>query len=376
MRIEPFTFQPELLDLFVRFGYGHYQGDKNWIPPFEDELRHQLSPESVFCARPENAHRHFLALDHGHVLGRVTAFDNSDLKDDQGTRLGALGYFEVVPDFAVSKKLIGAATDWLRHERRLTRVWGPLNFDIWHGYRFMTRGFGEPLFVGEPYNKPYYPQFFERIGGRVRAEWDSVEITGRETLSRMIERGRKRYELLLERGYHFVPFDPSDWDREVAKLHDIICRSFSRFPGFHAITQTEFARLFAGGRQSLVPELFAWAHDESGKLAGFAAGFLELSDAVRAMQGRRNVISKLRFLGRRRHTDCINFYLGAITPEEQARGTGLGRAGFYCVINQSLAAGYEKVLMALRLVGNPSRGLTARFAPEPQREYALYELDL
>jgi hypothetical protein len=76
----------------------------------------------------------------------------------------------------------------------------------------------------------------------------------------------------------------------------------------------------------------------------------------------------------RRRVDRINFYLGGATPEEISRGSGLGRASFYYIVNQTLKRGYEKVLLTLRMVGNPARSLPGPDAPVPQREYALYGL--
>jgi hypothetical protein len=68
--------------------------------------------------------------------------------------------------------------------------------------------------------------------------------------------------------------------------------------------------------------------------------------------------------------------MGGITHQEEARGTGLGRAGFYHIIHEALLEGYDSLILSLRLKGNASRGLACRFVPTPQREYTLYELSL
>jgi hypothetical protein len=376
MRIEKFTYQEEQTAEFVRFGYDLYDGDDHWIPPLEAELRHQLSPDFEFFAEEENRCQHFMAVEQGKVVGRVSAMYNTVLRNPDGARVGTLGFFESIPDYDVARSLFTEAIQWLKSEGRVDNVWGPMNYDIWHGYRLMTSGFDELPFLGEPYNKPYYPDLFEAFGFRICAEWDSVEVAGRDTLERMIERGEKRYHMLLDRGYRFEPFQRYHWDQEVIKLHHVLSASFSGFPGMTPISSVEFARLFDSAKHGFDPQLFCFVHNESGELAGFAGAFVDLGAAVRVMHGQQDLLAKVRFLKARRDADRINFYLGGITPQEAARGTGLGRAGFYYIIRQSLTEGYDDLLVTLRRKGSPSRAMTARFAPTPQREYALYELPL
>jgi hypothetical protein len=152
--------------------------------------------------------------------------------------------------------------------------------------------------------------------------------------------------------------------------------SFARFPGFTHVGPAEFARLFASGRPGLHPRLCCFVYNETHDLVGFAAAFLDLGAAVRAMRGQADLLAQCRFLRTRHKAHRINFYMGGITPQEEARGTGLGRAGFYYIIHEALLEGYDSLLFSLRLKGNASRALPARFAPAPQREYTLYEAAL
>lgn len=376
MRIDSFTYEPEQIDTFVHFGYELYDGDEQWIPPLESELRHQLSPEFDFFSDGDNRHRHFIAMENGKPLGRVTAMVNSHLRTPEGERVGTVGFFETIEEYDVAEQLLSTAIQWLHEDGRVQKVWGPMNFDIWHNYRFMTRGFDRTLFLGEPYNKPYYPEYFSAFGFQTRAEWDTLEVEGRGFLERMIARGEKRYQLLAERGYTFKPFSRRLSERDVLRLHAVLSSSFSRFPGFTPVSPDEFARLFAAGQSGLKPELSCFCYNENGELAGFAAAFIDLGEAVRVMHGRQDLPARFRFIRSRHHADRINFYIGGITPEEEARRSGLGRAGFYFVIKQMLDAGYESLILTLRLKGNSSRALPGRDAPQPQREYALFEMAL
>jgi len=376
MAITSFRFDRSLTESFIRFGCDHYQGDSNWIPPLVRDLRAQLSPEYSFYRKPGNRHCHLLATANGNIVGWISAIINGELKDRDGTPVGTIGFFECVDDASVARDLFGSAIRWLHEENGIKRIWGPMNFDIWHSYRLMTKGFDQKLFCGEPYNKPYYPDLFQQSGFEAKYAWDSVEISGREALESMISRGKSRYELLVTRGYRFEAFNVRKFKHELRKLHHVLCRSYGEFLGFTPITFEDFARLSTGLRYALQPELSMFAYNENNELAGFSVSFLELSDAVRAMRGKTNPLSRLRFLRSRKHADCINYYIGGITPEEVARRSGLGRAGFYFVIDSILKHGYEKLLLTLRLKSNFAHALLWKNDTVPQREYALYELNL
>lgn len=375
MEIKHFTFDKELADLFVRFNYELYKGDRNWIPPFKKELYAQFAPEFPFYRKSGNSHRHFLAIKGGKVLGCVSAMVNRELKDNDSTPIGTMGFFECINDYAVALKLLSSAVQWLHNERKISRIWGSMNFDIWHGYRFMTRGFDQKLFCGEPYNPPYYPEFFKRFGFNVKQEWDSVEVTRRDTLEKMISRGKERFKLLVDRGYRFELFNMNKFNDELRKLFEVMTKSFGGFLGFTPIPFEEFAQLFTVSRKMFHPKLFIFAYDENNVLAGFAGAFLELSDAIRSMHGKNDFIANLKFMYKRRNVERINFYIGGVTPDELAKRSGLGRAGFYYVIYQVLNEGYGTLLLTLRLKGNFSHGLAGINSPTPQREYALYELN-
>jgi len=374
MPIKEFTCEHGLTKKFMDFGHEIYKADSNWIPPLRSDLVRQLKEDFPFHLKPGNHQRKFLATAGGKVCGRVAAMVNGDLKNQDGEQVGTLGFFECVNDYHVAQDLIGTSLQWLNQEMGISHVWGPINFDIWHGYRFMTKGFDQDLFYGEPYNKPYYPDFFERSGLKTIYSWDSLELRGRENMKRAMRRGSKRYDHLRDKGYRFESFNRWHFSRDFRKLYTLVSDIFVGFPGFTSISFDEFLQLYPGMRLAMKSELITFVYNEEGEIAGFTAAFPDLAEAVRAAHSRKGPVSLLRFLKTRRRADRISFHLGGITREEISRGSGLGRAGFYYTLNQALVLGYEKLMLTMRLVGNPSRSLPGPDAPKPQREYALYGL--
>ena len=160
------------------------------------------------------------------------------------------------------------------------------------------------------------------------------------------------------------------------KLHFVLTQSFSRFVGFTPIPLSEFMHLFEKSRYAFHPRLFRFIYDEQNVLAGFAVALLESSDAIRAMNGKDILQARLKFIYNRKRTNRINFYLLGITPEEAQKKTGAGRAGLYFIFNQILKEGFETAILALMAKGNRVHKLIGEVAPQPQREYTLYELNL
>lgn len=375
MEIRHFTFDPVLTDSFVRFSYDLYRGDTNWIPPIRKELYDQLSPELPFYKRPGNCHRHFLATEGRDIVGRISAMINRDLEDKDGTPVGTIGFFECVNDYAVAEKLLNSATRWLHDEQKISRIWGPMNFDIWHDYRLMTQGFDQKLFYGEPYNKSYYQNFFERYGFTAKQHWNSIELNGRDTLEKLMALGAARYHQFIERGYRFEQFNTRRFIDELRKLHSVLTQSFSGFLGFNPISFKVFEKLYAPSRYAFYPRLFTFVYDENNNLSGFAGAFLELSDAVRAMKGSNDPISKIKFFYYRHKVNRIMFHIIGKTPEEAEKRNGFGRALFCYILHEILAEGYESVLVTLLAKGNPSRRFLQEYAADDQRQYTLYEIN-
>src|SRR4029077_4517372 len=131
--------------------------------------------------------------------------------------------------------LLLSAVEWLRSEHGVQRIRGPLNFDIWHGYRFMTRGFERARFFGEPCNPPYYPDLFKRSGFAVCRRWSSFELPGSLPPSGLSSAGGLSWRDFVARGYRFEAFGHRPFAESVGLLHQVLLQSFSSFPGYTPI---------------------------------------------------------------------------------------------------------------------------------------------
>lgn len=372
MAITAYTFDAQKASAYMDLCFALYHDDPNWIPPLHRRVMAQFSSEFSFYRHAGNEHCHFLATEAGKPVGHITTMVNARLTDDDGRPIGTLGFFECIEDSAIAADLLGHATNWLRTRHDVRRVWAPIQFDIWHGYRFMIRGFEGPTFFGEPYNKPSYPAFFADHGFTIRKRWYSVETTGRSTLQQVAAPHNDAHERSLANGYTFVPIDVRD-PGSMRPLQSAIEGSYRNFLALSSIDFEEFQEIFAGYAEALDPRFAIAARDPGGHLSGFAIAYPDYGQALRAMRGRDSIVAKIRFyLNSRRMSRAVFFMIG-ITPQEAQRRHGLGRALFYRCLTAMIDAGYESVVFALIAEDSPAWPLVGRPKSEAQKEYAFFE---
>ncbi len=363
MLIQSFEFDAGLSAAFAAFREDLYRGDSNWISSPPAEFLSQFAQEFPFYRRPGNRHRHFNATANGKTVGHVSAFVNVDLKDRDGASVGSLGFFECVDDYAVAEDLLNQAIGWLAKENNLHRIWAPVNFDIWHGYRLMTRGFSERTFYGEPYNKHYYADFFTRFGFSVKKIWDSLEIKGRVMLENTIARFEPRYQSILQKRYRFESIDLKEAIKS-QQLYEVLLRSYQNFLATTPFDFDDFDRLLGRYLQTFETHFVNLVYDPSGNVAAFSVAYPDYADALRA--ARLHLQPGL--------PDRVIFYMIGATPEEVERRHGTGSAIFYYTMRQILDAGFDTVLFAIIADDSGGRRHVSQQIHLAQRSYALYEV--
>ncbi len=373
MAITSFVFDHAHAEKFVAFPYQLYRSDKHWLPSRRQDVYAQLSETFPFYQKAGNRHRHFLAMKDKKMLGRASAFINRELKNDKGEPVATIGFFECVPDKAVARDLLDASLSWLLADELVSEIWGPMNFDIWHGYRFMTKGFGRSIFPGEPYQKDYYPEMFQEYGFIPRQRWFSLEYNAISSLNCLCDLWLQRYHELVGQGYYFAHIQLDHFREELSRWYQLLLPSFRNFLGFTPISEAEFAAIFLPYRPLFHSQLFTMVSDESRQLAGYGCAFPDVGDALRALKGRRDIYHLLKFRRQMRKAERVLLYFGGITPAEMRKKSGLGHAIFSYIIGQIITAGFSGMTLALVAEGSRALRLLGNQAADFQREYQLYE---
>jgi GNAT superfamily N-acetyltransferase len=345
---------------FARLPLEVYRNDPYWIPVSPEKTLAPFIASSAFHGFGDS--RGFLALDQGGPTGRLAAFVNPRLTHD-GEPVGTVGLFEVLEDPDTSERLLAAAFDWLR-ARGIRRVWGPMNFTIFHGYRFMTRGFERVPFYGEPYNRPSYPGHFERAGFRPMATWYSWDLT-REQVRRLydyLHRSVSAHEPARPE-VEILPFDPAAFDHEFARLHRIVTRTFWEHLGYTDVSLEEFREVYRELSAILRRDHLVFARAGRGETIGFCLAYPDVSEHVRRMRDRVE-----RSAGPQPAIGCTRVCLHSFGIVKEERGAGIAHHLLGTMVGKCLE--YKGTIAAL--VREHQRNVFERISP-PTREYSLYE---
>lgn len=363
MNVESFLLEPDRVKAFIELSWRLHAGDPQWIPPFRAELERLLSPANPFFSYGRM--RNFVAMDGGRPVARCSAIINRRMSHG-GKPIGQLGFYESEPRADASAAVLDAAMAWLK-EQKLDQVFGPMNFSIWHSYRFMTRGFERDPFAGEPRNPPHYPEHFQALGFSPVARFFTWDLT-EEPLRRLqaAARAMGNPAALGEAGLHLRHLRLDAFDQELVHVYRLLVGAFSDSVGYTHVELDEFLPLYGGAKAILVPELvpLLWTADE--RAVGIGYLFPDYAEAIRRMNGSTGLLSKLRFLLAKRSPDRLVMHTVAI--EKEYRKKGLIEAVLGDLLEAALARGLTRAVGVLTREG-PT--LYSKIS-EPTREYTLF----
>ena len=355
----------QYLDLMRRVN----SADPNWVAPLERATARMLSPQNPFFSDPANRFRGFALKEDGRLVGHVLASVNRDHVSESGERTGALGFLEVEPDYEIFSQLLGPALSWLREEGEASRVWATMNFDIWHGYRVMTRGFHLPPFLGEPRNARFVPEFLERAGFERCKGWVSA-TTSRKFLINRAPVFKERHDAALANGYRIDELSVTA-PGQIAILHRMVLNAFDTFYAFTPIDRQAFESIVGGFLKLTGTELATALRDPRGETVGFSIAFADPTPLLQRMDGRDGWRDRWRALFPPASDRALHYMIGVL-PEARAQHPGLGSALMYATLERILHAGYPQTTFALMADDSPARYFAMDQAETAEREYALY----
>jgi hypothetical protein len=298
-------------------------------------------------AEGEGEARWFVTCAGGRPLARAWASVPPELRDRDGEPVGTVGCLEAT-DARAAADVLERAVAWLA-ERGLRRAWAPMNGDIWHGYRAMTRGFDLEAYLGEPRTPPAHAEWLEAAGFAVRQRWHSFELEGRDALDELAGAHAEARRGLAALGCRVVTLEGMSFDEIATRLHALLDRSFSGFLGYTTVSATEFRGVLAPAGPALQRGASVFVVDAAGADAGFAVAFDDLASPIP-----RSLL-----------------HLGGLVPEARRKGVAGGVLGD--VAARLRALDRPSVLVTLVAEGSPVRRLFGRFAEDRRREYALFE---
>jgi hypothetical protein len=350
----------------------------NGIPHFLSSEMNYFDPEKNFMLRKGGTLKAFLYEENGSYQGRIGAMTDPDMP---GT--GLVGLFDCVNDYPVAKALLDEACSYL-YSIGCKRIVGPMNFSIYQTYRFMTKGFEEQSYLSEPRNPEYYPVFFESYGFKELFHWVSKAMN-RAEMKVFLEENRENAETHAAVGYTLQQFTPDKKEELMRETYRILLVSYKDFPMFTPMTEEDFMREF-----SMLPDLIdadcsGFGYNPRGEFISFLTITKDYAAAVRSMNGKTNLLAKLKFLLNRNKMTFATIIQGGTTPthireafvlarRQTGKNLGLADASIYNSIENILKKNrYQYLMFSLVRDNSFMRNHINRFEA-PMREYCLYEL--
>ncbi len=255
---------------FLELPFKLYPGKVDWVPPFLEGVAMELSPGNIFFKNGEC--QLFVALGADQtVCGRVVASVDHSLRSSVKT--GHVGYFEAIDDQAVARGLFRAAEEWLRG-KGMEVVQGPLNLNIFTGYRLQLDSFDREAYLGEPRSMPYYQDLFRANHYVSLTKWKTFELEPRhvDQLAQGLAQ-KSRAVAPSGSGYRIVSLDASNYKQEIIDLYPLCMETFSENFGYAEMGLEEFLTHYLPLQNLLVKDYFLKVLDQTGRAVAFAYSY-------------------------------------------------------------------------------------------------------
>lgn len=269
-------------DRFVDFAFDLYRDDPNWVPPLKSDVKALISgrpDKNPWFGHGEAAF--WLALRGDTVVGRISAQDDTLVRQYIAPDLGHFGMFESIDDPDVADALLNTAEAWLR-ARGLARAQGPISISIWDEPGLLVSGFDRPPAVMMGHHRPWYAGLIERHGYRGVKDLHAWELDVRrgfnELITRIVAAGERNKRIRVR------SFDKSRFDEEAALLLGILNDAWSDNWGFVPLTPEEIAYVGKKMKPMIFEDLVLIA-ELDGEPAAFMLTFPNLNEVLAGLGG-------------------------------------------------------------------------------------------
>lgn len=272
-----------------------YKNDPNWICPLDENVEAVFDPQKNNFFQHGKCTRWIVKSDEGKLIGRIAAFinDKKAYQNDQPT--GGVGFFETVNDQSVAFLLFNTAKNWLK-EQGMEAMDGPINFgETDNFWGLLVEGFTNPSY-GMNYHHSYYKSFFDAYGFTVLFE----QITNHlDVYKPFPDRFTQIANWVAKKpGYEFKSLDPKKIKEFAEDFREIYNDAWQDFTNFTPIQPKTILETFEKMKVIMDPKLiwFVYINKEP---AAFIVILPDANQMIKNLDGKLNLIGKLKFLYRR-----------------------------------------------------------------------------
>ena len=255
------------LTQFIDFPHDLYANDPLYVPMIFMEQEALLNPKKSPFFKHSTAD-YFLAKKDGQIVGRIAAIRNNNHIAFTGKQEGFFGFFDVINDYEVAKKLLDTAAEWL-HTEGLTNVIGPANFSTNETVGLLVENFDEPSFIMNTYNSAYYVDLLTQYGFSKYTDLLCWELMTADMKQEVVDVATKLESRLAERGITIRKINMKKYKQEINSFLPIYNASWAENTGFVPMTDAEILQIGSDLKAVIDPD-FVYFAEKDGKTIGVA----------------------------------------------------------------------------------------------------------
>ena len=304
---------------FVKFPNRLYKDSKYWVSPIINEELEMMNKEKNPVFNNAEA-EFFMALKNNKIVGRIAAIVNWIEIEEQKKSKVRFGWYDVIDDLEVSKKLIDEVIKFGK-KRNLSFIEGPVGFSNMDKAGLLTHGFEELNTMITWYHNSYQKDHLEKIGMKKQAEWVEYKIqifSEKEAPEKV-----KKFSNLIMKRYHLRPLNFKKTKEilpYIDEMFDLLNKTYNNLQTFVPIQKYQIDHYKERYLRYIHPDFIKSVVDKNGKLIAFAITMPSFSRALKKMNGKLFPFGFLRILMAQKFNSRASLYLIGVHPDYQNKG--------------------------------------------------------
>jgi len=302
---------------FVTFPSKLYKNNKYFVPSIIKEELNAIIPEENPVYNNADA-AFYLAYKNNEVVGRIAAIVNwIEIKEQKKSKV-RFGWFDVIDDVEVTKKLIDTVIEFGR-VHQLETIEGPVGFSNMDKAGLLTKGFDELNTMITWYNAPYYKKHLLALDFEEAATWVEFKIDiPTETRPKVVKVAKiiqDRYKL------HIVKFKKNkEILPHVDRMFELLNKTYNELQTFVPIQPYQIEHYKKKYLPFVNPDYITCVANEHNEVIAFSIIMPSFSKALQKAKGKLYPFGFLHILKAQKINDTAAFYLIGVDPEYQSKG--------------------------------------------------------
>ena len=304
---------------FISFPDRLYKDDPNYVPELRIVRKMMLDRKKNPFFKHSKA-EFFMAVQDRAVVGRIAVIRNNIHIRQTGERCGFFGFFDVVEDYEIAKRLIDQAVMWLENEK-LDCLIGPENFTTNDSCGILVSGYDTPPVVMMPYNKPYYEEFLNRYGFQKEIDLYSYCLNHLSFKHNYLKTLCHRIKSnLMDSGINVRSIQFGNQEEEINRLREVYNLANQDNWGFIPLDENEFREKALQLKQLVTEELILVAEKDN-RFVGFVVAVPDINQIlIRIKAGKLGLFGLLQMFWHKRKVNNSRILILGVLEEYRNKG--------------------------------------------------------